>query len=141
MGGIFVEEKKVKGITLNQQLADLLLIIEDNPGNIAEQDRLINEYISELVERDEEYSKGGEGFALRYAINSVCQNTKLDISKVLQVYNSKNNANREVCNSTSVVEALQEELGMSKEDCQELHTSILTALKETDFSAKKLEVK
>lgn len=129
-------ENNINGITLNQQLADLLLIIEDNQGNIDEQDRLITEYISKLEKRDEEYSKGGEGFALKYVIESVCQNKGLDISKVMKVYRSKNNPNREVCDSASVVKALQEELSMSKEDCQELHTSILRTLKETDFSAK-----
>lgn len=127
-------ENSIKGITLNQQLADLLSIIDDIESK-EEQDTLIKDYISKLKDRSEGYSKGGEGFALGYVIDSVCPMP--DISrKVMQVYSEKNNGNREVCDSKAVIAALQAKLGMSEVDCKRLHTSILKGLRETDFSAK-----
>ncbi len=129
--------ENVKGITLNQQLVDLLSIIDD-VESIEEQDICINDYISKLAERANGYSNGREGFALKYVISSVCKN--IDVAEVImQVYGEKNNTNRDICNSSNVASALYEKLqnyGMTKEDCEKLNTSILKGLKETDFSAK-----
>lgn len=133
-------ENNIKGITLNQQLVDLLSIIDDVESK-EEQDARINKYISELAKRANGYSKMGEKYAVSYVIDSVCSKyPNTEISKiVMQVYSQKNNKDREVCDSNAVVSAIYEKLqnyGMSREYCENLNTSILKTLRETDFSAK-----
>ena len=49
-----------RGITLNSQLVDLLLIIDNHDLSTEEQNREIEKYISELRDRQERYNSACE---------------------------------------------------------------------------------
>lgn len=129
----------VNGITLNQQLADLLSIIY-NIEDKEEQDKKINDYIKDLGNRTVGYSQGGQEFALKYVINSVIKNNdnlKEYEKSILEFYKSSVNQKLDVCDSEKVTEGLYKiGIGISREKCGELNCSVLKGLREIDFAAK-----
>ena len=127
----------VEGITLNQQLVDLLSIIDENES-LEEQNERINEYIQNLANLSKGYEKGGPKFALEHIINSLENGDKLK-RLLVNFYGKKNNEKLDICDSEMNVSELYELLkneGISIEECQEINTLILKGLRETDFQAK-----
>lgn len=151
--------ENIKGITLNQQLVDLLSIIEDNPETSV-QVRKINEYIENLRKRieslkevktsaKEDAQKSGKDekgtkkditiaeykFLIDQAIDNLPIHISEDKIELLKNFYFENALNLNICNREEMLSQLQK-LGFDDKLSEEINDSVQKNMKSIDMSAK-----
>lgn len=126
-----------KGITLNIQLVDLLLILDDNSLTVEQQNQKIENYINELRNRQDRYNEASSKgafekyqFLLEDVISSISGLSPEHSERLKDIYLS-NIADLSVCNAQKMIQILTEN-GFDSS----FHKKIMSGLQTIQYTAK-----